>query len=700
MAEQLKEKNVTFLDRPKGITPPNSMLEITTNEQIDFDEAEKKRKEQEQALEQGQAPEVIGAIQLINERWTAAKNAKILVETRLEKCRRQVNGEYDPDVLASIKALGGTDIFMQITGVKKRAATSWIRDIQLPAGERPWDVKPTPIPELPQALDQAIRVQKYSEAIELAQLGEAVDPDAVQKEIKSILDNQLKAVKDEASRRAERMAARIEDKLVEGRFYDAINEFIEDICEYPTAFLNGPTIRQEKELVYSPEGEPVVRMKLIREFECVSPFDMYPAPAISNLQHGYFFHIKDMTKGELRKCKGAPNFDSDEIDRVIKENPRGLKEDRPVDQELEDAKGKDVQSDPDGIYRVKVYWGSLSGDQLLEAGFDENKVVPDEDYEVNAWLIGNYLVKLVLNPDPLGRRPYYCASFQNVNGSIWGKALPEIMRDVQRMCNASARDLANNMGFASGPQIEIDEERVDVSRETQRLIPWKIRYTRSDPFGSNMPAVRHVDIPIHAAELMGVYTKFEEQADKITGIPAYTYGSGDTKGAGATASGLSMLMDAASKGLKQVIGNIDRGAIIPVIQMIYSNLMLYDKDKSIKGDIKVIARASAYLIQEAQITMRRTEAMPFIINLGQTGYIDFEGMTHVVRDYLKSLKFDHEKIVPTDKEILEQKIKEFYARQQMAALGPGASPSAKPEELSPSGEPMSGKGSRLFNQGG
>ena len=70
----------------------------------------------------------------VRKRWESAHIAKRDLEERMLQCVRQRNGEYDPSVQAEIKAQGGSDLFIQLTSVKCRAATSWLRDTLLGTG--------------------------------------------------------------------------------------------------------------------------------------------------------------------------------------------------------------------------------------------------------------------------------------------------------------------------------------------------------------------------------------------------------------------------------------------------------------------------------------------------------------------------------------------------------------------------------------
>ena len=43
-------------------------------------------------------------------------------------------------------------------------------------------------------------------------------------------------------------------------------------------------------------------------------------------------------------------------------------------------------------------------------------------YEAEIWMVDDIIIKANLNPDPLGRRPFFAASFEPIPGKIWGES--------------------------------------------------------------------------------------------------------------------------------------------------------------------------------------------------------------------------------------------------------------------------------------
>jgi hypothetical protein len=282
-------------------------------------------------------------------------------------------------------------------------------------------------------------------------------------------------------------------------------------------------------------------------------------------------------------------------------------------------------------------------------------------------------------------RPYEIAQWNEVPNSFWGTALPEQMRDVQVLCNASARSLANNMGIASGPQAEVQVDRLPDGEDVTAMFPWKIWQTTSDRTGGGQPAVRFFQPEMRAQELMAVYQYFSKQADEVTGIPAYLYSGATGGGAGRTASGLSMLMDNAAKGIKNAIASIDV-VVSAMVSRLYMHNMMYDPDNSIKGDFSITCKGALGLVQKEQLNQARAQFLQMTANPVDMQIIGIGGRAYLLREVADNLQMDTNRLVPTP-EMLEYKAEkqaQFNAAvQQMPGQGTPAAPAAPSEAPMP-----------------
>lgn len=466
------------------------------------------------------------------------------IEDKMLQSLRAYNGHYDPEDLSRIKAAGGSEIYMNLTPTKCRAAMSWLRDIMMPAKENAWGLYPTDVPELPEEIRAAIEEQINSlvespQTQEMQQQGMPQKATAMSAAQKVTEINQLKrdiedAIADEIYRVAmgetKKYEKIIADQLQEGSWEKAFSDFIEDFCVFPVAVMKAPIITKKKRLTYV-NGTVEEKEDFIFLNKRVSPLDIYPSADATDITDGNLCEHLRFDRKTLYNLIGVPNYKEEAIRKVLENCEYGftggeLDSTVESDKIIEEYRGDTFRASKGIIHGVHFH-GSIPWRYLNEWGFEEDKIGTDEDkeFEVEAILAGGEVIKCVLNSDPLLRRPYYKASWQNIPGSWWGRSLPELMRDIQRMCNATARALANNMAVASGPQIEIYVDRLADDSEVDAIEPFHVWQLTSDPSGAGGRAITFWQPTSNAQELLAVYKEFEIRADDATGIPRYAYGN-------------------------------------------------------------------------------------------------------------------------------------------------------------------------------
>jgi len=240
------------------------------------------------------------------------------------------------------------------------------------------------------------------------------------------------------------------------------------------------------------------------------------------------------------------------------------------------------------------------------------------------------------------------------------------MADIQDVCNATARSLINNLAISSGPQVEVYEDRLDPAEDPTDMYPWKVWRTKDSAVTGNNPAVRFYQPSSNAAELMGVYDKFEIRADDATNIPRYSYGNENVGGAGQTASGLSMLMESANKGIKDAIRHIDRGVVRRVVEALWLHNMQYSDDNSIKGDAAVIPRGSSAMLIREQTHNMRSQFLQMTNNPTDLAIIGQEGRRKLLESIAE--KLDLPGSIPTEDEMEQNTAAQNEAGQMMQQL--------------------------------
>lgn len=635
----------------------------------------------------------------VTEQFRINKEAKRKsgIEDMITESSEQYNGEYSAKELSAIKAQGGSDIYMNITATKCRAAASWIRDILLATNMKSWTLKVTPDPDLPKAASAAIekaiaqefqllvnqtkQEQAKQQQQEQQQGQQELPPTTAteaQETIREVNQNK-RDIKDaiflELQKEAEFgmkvMERQIDDQLTEGGWYKAFSLFIDDFVVYPSAFIKGPIVTNDTKLSYL-NGQLVPSTKYCYKNRRVSPYDMYPAPEATSLQDGALCEHLRFTGVELNTLIGVDGYKDENIIKCLQDGPQdsydwldtGIEQDK-----AEQEKRGDTFDANQNIYHGIHFFGPIKASCLIEWGIQDLDVLaaqPYEEFECEVILAGNHTIKCVLNDDPLLRRPYYCASYQQRPGSVWGRSLPSLMRDIQRFCNATARALANNMALAAGPQIEVYIQRIADMSDLEDIYPFKVWQLDVDPTGAGGRGINFFQPSSNAAELLKVYQEFELKADDATGIPRYAYGNENTGQVPSTLGGLSILLESASKGIKDAIRNIDSGVIIPRVEYQFYMNILENKIKY-TGDPNVVALGSSTLTLKGSEQIKRNEFLQITANAIDQKIMGEEGRATLLREMAKDLGFI-EDIVPSRLDMKKQKKKaEQNMQQQMQA---------------------------------
>lgn len=668
------------------------LILVASNQDIERQELAKVEAQRE-AEQRNEEQVESGLAAYIRRKWELAKRHKEPFEQRMLASLRQIEGRYSDTKATEIQNQGMPLIYMRITSVKSRAAKSWIRDVLMPAGDRPWTLNPTPISSLPPEMQSRIEQRVVSDAQEfMAATGQGVSPGMMADMADRVGKTLKKKLQEQAELRVERMAEQIEDQLTEGGWGKEFDDVISDVVDFPAAIIKGPVVRRHRKLAWTGAGVTVGE-ELVPEVERVDPFNFYPLPGVVDPDDGDCIEYHEYTQDMMHDLIGIPGYKEDAIRGVLRDYRNGMRdwERGTLSSEQMRARGEHVgaHNEAQKIGAIE-FWGSVRGELLQDWGMRETDV-PDREamYDVMAVLVGHHVICVRFNPDPLGRKPYSKACFEDVPGSFWGKGVPELIEDCQNICNASARALVANMGIASGPQVAVNTQSVPPGQDVTNIYPWKIwQLDYSKTGASSRPPIDFFQPSPLTESLLKVYDHFSRLADEYSGIPAYTYGGSENMGGAArTASGLSMLMNAASKAIKNVIKHVDAGIISPTIERFYAWNMLYTDNDDIKGDAQVVARGALSLVAKEQNQMRLQELLQQTANPLDMQIIGMDGRAAMLRQALQGVDVGSDQIIP-DKEEIKQMLMQQMQSQQPAPGGQPPAPQSR--ELNPAGQPMGG----------
>lgn len=521
------------------------VLQIVTEEQLQKREAEQM---QEKEVEKKQSSIITSLAGHIDKSWDRAKQAKQEITNRLLEASRQFRSEYEPEKLAAIKQLNGSEIYLPLTNIKCRAAEAWLREVFSMPSSNLFDLSPTPIPDLPDDIEAEIRARLMKAFTMLSQqslmvqqqTGMPPDPEIMSKVITDLKikfrDIYKKEIEQKAKKASEEAKELIDDQFIEGGYYKALDECLHDITIYPTTIIKGPEYRKTKVFkrekdVQSGRYTTQVKEEIKEFYKRVSPFNIFPASDSCGINDGDLIELDSITPKDLYDLIGLEGFDEEAVRKVINEyKDGGLKDWALSTTERKEQENKFNTEQSDKLDTL-IYWGSVRGELLIEWGMSEEDI-PDEEkfYDICAWKIGSHVIKAMLNPDPLGNKPYSKASFIELPDSWWGMSIPEVLSDLQTAANACARGIVNNVGMSSMPVVERNTDRIP-AYESKIMYPGKV-LDSTDIQMTSAPAYRFYQANLTGDRIMGVLHGFLKMADELSGIPAYAHGDVTVGGAG------------------------------------------------------------------------------------------------------------------------------------------------------------------------
>jgi hypothetical protein len=484
-------------------------------------------------------------------------------------------------------------LVLNVTRPLVRGVTALMQRPLASAKARPWTIKPTPKVELSEPAQEKV-AQQISRDMPAIVEAAGADPEKIDTIIEKVSEVQLVEDTNKAQIAADKLTTLIGDQLLEAGWTGAFQDFLHNLALYPVAILKEET-GVVKKLQWSGTTLTPVDTQT-RVVTNISPFDFYPAPGARGVNDAeYIIERRRISSGDLAMLAGAPGYDADAIQRVLTEMPNGHEE------PIASAGSTEDGSDEDGtkhFYDALGYYGLLPASHLRDWGVDVAKTVGNIGYEAEVWIVGGITIKAALNPDPLGRRPFYCTAFEPIPGEIFGESPGTDVLTVQRLITATASALVRNLAYSSGPIGEVEMDRVQDGDDPAMVMPGMLRVVSKDKMHGS-PAYKFHTVPSLSGELMALLKEFQEYAFTVLGIPRVAFGGPQGLGTiGRTSSGVAALLNQSSNTLYHAMEAIERGVIEPLVQSFIDREMIYGTDLSVKGDLRAYAVGVSGIVEK------------------------------------------------------------------------------------------------------
>lgn len=472
-------------------------------------------------------------------------------------------------------------VFVNITGPYCDMASARVSDMLLPTNDKPFSIKPTPIPE----------IEADKESQDLMPDGQQTVGDAT------------KVFLAEMAKKAEGAENQIWDWLVEARWHSEMRKVIEQAAGIGTSCLKGPFPVKRKRRK-SNKGEDGTISLIIDEVikpasKAIDIWNIYPDPSCGeSIHNGNFIFERDtITARQLLDLKGTGYIDS-EIDAVIKEGP-GKK--------YVESQEKTKETDD---YEIWYYHGTATSEELqaaqceCEDGFMAPVVIA---------MINDRVIKASVSILDSGEFPYDVMVWKRRAGHWSGVGIARQVRTAQRMINAATRNLMDNAGVSAGPQIILKRNMVTPADGVWEITPLKLWLVDEDAdIQQAAHAITSVVIPTMEAELTNIIKLALEFAERSTSMPMILQGQ---QGANThTVGGMTILQNNSTAVLRNIAKVFDDNISEPHVTRYYDWLMTYGENEEVKGDYNIIPQGSSAFYERDAENQTIMQLVPLSLN--------------------------------------------------------------------------------------
>ena len=673
-----------------------------------------------------------GIVDYVYEKYNRAENYRENDEDRWLRAYRNYRGLYGPDV--QFTEAEKSRVFVKTTKTKTLAAYGQIVDVLFAGNKFPISVEPTILPEGVSENVHADLQPKPMGAEPTSPYGFDGDGADLPKGFTATgielgpLEEKLGKVEDlkegagttpstatfsPAMIAAKNMEKKIMDQLEESSATKHLRSTAFEMALFGTGVMKGPFAVDKEYPNWGSDGEYDPKFKTVPEVTHVSVWNFYPDPDANNMDEAqYVVERHKLSRNQLRNLKKRPYFRQNVIDSCIEMGETYTKKD--WEDDLSDYATGETYIDR---FEVIEYWGTMDTEMLLENEVEIPKELQKfDELQANIWICNRKLIRCVLNPFKPAKIPYMAVPYELNPYSFFGVGIAENMDDTQTLMNGFMRMAVDNAVLSGNLLIEVDETNL-VPGQDLSVYPGKI-FRRQG--GAPGQAIFGTKFPNVAGENMQLFDKARQLSDESTGFPSFAHGQTGVMGAGRTASGISMLMNAASGGIKNVIKNVDDYLLKPLGQSLFSFNMQFDFDPKIKGDLEVRARGTESLMANE---VRSQRLMQFLGVASNPALAPFAKFQYIIREIAKAMDLDPDKVTNNMEEAALQAkmLQEQQAKQQPPAgadpndptgagggtIGIGIAPTpneqgftgnAQPQQQADTSEPQTASGEQEANR--
>lgn len=597
----------------------------------------------------------------VKSKFQESETAKIYDEKRWLKSYRNYRGIYGPEM--AFRDNEKSRVFVKVTKTKVLAAFGQIIEVLFSQGKFPLGVKPTPIPENSAEyayLNPQAQPKEKGESLRPKDIikdiygyegdGKEIKPGTTASDLMRTLaqdydqlgfeEGSAKAGEPQiepANLAAEAMEKLIHDQLEESSAVTIMRHTFFEMALLGTGVIKGPFTNTKTYHAYDKVNGVnihIAKQKTVPSIEAVSCWNFYPDPNSTSIDDcDYVIQRHSFNSQQLSDLKDKPMFNTEAINKCLEAGPNYQV--RGFESSLYDR--ENITSIYKNRFEVLEYWGVVNKDIAESCGIELEE---DQEFaQINAWICGDHILRVVENPFTPKRIPYLVCPYEVNPYQFFGVGIAENMEDSQQIMNGHARMAIDNLALSGNLVFDVDETML-VPGQDMKVYPGKIFRRQSGQTGQ---AIHGLKFPNTANENLMMFDKFRQLADEATGIPSYSHGTTGVMSTTRTASGMSMLMGAAALSIKTVIKNIDDYLLKPLGEALYHwNMQFNDDTPEVKGDLEVKAEGTNSLMQKE---VRSQRLITFMQTASNPALAPFVRWHTCLREIAKSLDIDPEQLI-------------------------------------------------------
>lgn len=352
-------------------------------------------------------------------------------------------------------------------------------------------------------------------------------------------------------------------QLEEGEARKVLSTGVGTLALYGTGFIFGPFVKTKNYTTVEPSEAGLKEVS--QEYDCpyyehARTMDVYPDPEAEDVRQGNGIYWASRKQPEfIKSLKGQPGYSGEAIDRAVQEKVSSYT-DQGSDR-TDSARMNLYRYTREGRVWFVRYFGLVTKRELAqwkaEAG-NAGEASSDDDERVEAIVImaGGQVIKAEENPYKEKKRPVRRCVYEDVEHEMWGVGVAKNNDPHQRVTNAAFRLFIEGKAYALLKMCSVDRSKFELT-EDFKFFPGK-RFLMKPNL---TPEERKEAIIWHDTQDVtegweSVIALSEKFSDDDTAITKYTEGN-DGDHLNKTATGISMIMNASSLPLKEVLSNID-----------------------------------------------------------------------------------------------------------------------------------------------